>query len=548
MQSNFNHIASHEATRTSPWLIGLWAVMGWIVLGLPLTISGILSFNPVPSKLKNLFGRQWHKTVCGLILSGLVFLLLQTPQAIAAAVEVDSVTSGGTYGPLEPTSSRNIVRDTNGYWYVAYAISDEIYLARSTDGSTWGKIELVGDAGIIRSASNDFTQPAIDINPDRNTIHLVWMDITDGEIYYSQCSTLANWNLASGWTTASGGTSPRYEKISNAGTETCHNPAIAVDWDGYPHVVWRETGASSNYIKYDTYDGSIWKATDVDAASSSNDIDHPSIDISISSPDDASYGNHVHLAYRQKFHAIQDRWAIDYATSSDYTNFTVTQNIIYSANDKMDPPSLAVDHNDYIYVVAYNETINDAVQNFYDTAWASSNGTAFFQPDTTLQQWNPVVGINWAHSDHRLVQVKELATRYIYKWDWNATNKAFENNTSTGNDAQASDACSNIMIEKRKPETATDMGYVWWDSTAGKVYFDTITNVATAVDLISFTAQGDGNAIKVEWETGAEFDNIGFHLYRANSPGGPYTRLTDKLISAARGRARAPTTALSIRM
>jgi hypothetical protein len=31
---------------------------------------------------------------------------------------------------------------------------------------------------------------------------------------------------------------------------------------------------------------------------------------------------------------------------------------------------------------------------------------------------------------------------------------------------------------------------------------------------------------------GAEFNNNGFHLYRATSPGGPYQRLTDNLISA----------------
>jgi hypothetical protein len=54
----------------------------------------------------------------------------------------------------------------------------------------------------------------------------------------------------------------------------------------------------------------------------------------------------------------------------------------------------------------------------------------------------------------------------------------------------------------------------------------------TAISLLSFTAKGDGNAVKVEWETATEFDNVGFHLYRATSPGGPYSRITDKLISA----------------
>jgi hypothetical protein len=56
--------------------------------------------------------------------------------------------------------------------------------------------------------------------------------------------------------------------------------------------------------------------------------------------------------------------------------------------------------------------------------------------------------------------------------------------------------------------------------------------VPTAISLLSFTAIGAGNAVQVDWQTAREFDNVGFHLYRATAPGGPYTRLTDKLISA----------------
>ena len=55
---------------------------------------------------------------------------------------------------------------------------------------------------------------------------------------------------------------------------------------------------------------------------------------------------------------------------------------------------------------------------------------------------------------------------------------------------------------------------------------------ATSVDLISFTASGAGNAVNVEWQTATEMDNVGFHLYRATTPDGPYSRITDKLISA----------------
>jgi hypothetical protein len=55
--------------------------------------------------------------------------------------------------------------------------------------------------------------------------------------------------------------------------------------------------------------------------------------------------------------------------------------------------------------------------------------------------------------------------------------------------------------------------------------------VATAVSLIAFTAKGEGSSVLVEWETAQEINHMGFHLHRARNPWGPFTRLTDKLIS-----------------
>jgi hypothetical protein len=52
----------------------------------------------------------------------------------------------------------------------------------------------------------------------------------------------------------------------------------------------------------------------------------------------------------------------------------------------------------------------------------------------------------------------------------------------------------------------------------------------TAVDLASFTAEPQGRAVLLAWETASEVDNLGFHLYRAMSPEGPRTQLDDRLI------------------
>jgi hypothetical protein len=52
----------------------------------------------------------------------------------------------------------------------------------------------------------------------------------------------------------------------------------------------------------------------------------------------------------------------------------------------------------------------------------------------------------------------------------------------------------------------------------------------TAVKLISFKATGHEAAVHVTWETAQEIGNMGFHLYRATNPGGPFSRITNLLI------------------
>jgi hypothetical protein len=52
----------------------------------------------------------------------------------------------------------------------------------------------------------------------------------------------------------------------------------------------------------------------------------------------------------------------------------------------------------------------------------------------------------------------------------------------------------------------------------------------TAVTLASFTATPTGRALLVEWETATEIDNLGFNLYRSDSPGGERLRLNASLI------------------
>ncbi len=65
----------------------------------------------------------------------------------------------------------------------------------------------------------------------------------------------------------------------------------------------------------------------------------------------------------------------------------------------------------------------------------------------------------------------------------------------------------------------------------------------TEVKLQSFSAVAGDAAVSLEWRTASELDNLGFHVYRAPSEHGPWTRLTASLIpglgSSAVGQAYA---------
>ena len=59
----------------------------------------------------------------------------------------------------------------------------------------------------------------------------------------------------------------------------------------------------------------------------------------------------------------------------------------------------------------------------------------------------------------------------------------------------------------------------------------------TAVNVSSFTAEPDAGAIRVAWTTASDLNNLGFNLYRAQSPkgmgNGSAARLNDELIPAS---------------
>ena len=78
-----------------------------------------------------------------------------------------------------------------------------------------------------------------------------------------------------------------------------------------------------------------------------------------------------------------------------------------------------------------------------------------------------------------------------------------------------------------------------YDATSGAA-LNTYTNYGaarvlgvTAIDLLSFAAAGEGEAVRIVWETAQESDNKGFRLLRAQTPLGPYIPMHEGLITSA---------------
>jgi subtilisin family serine protease len=95
---------------------------------------------------------------------------------------------------------------------------------------------------------------------------------------------------------------------------------------------------------------------------------------------------------------------------------------------------------------------------------------------------------------------------------------------------------TNAEIRSAMQTTTLDLGTPGRDNAYGyglvrtKHAYYSLSDAPTSVDLARFEAMPDGTSIRVEWETASELDNLGFHLYRAESPHGVHTRLNDSLI------------------
>jgi len=197
-------------------------------------------------------------------------LTIALPSAVSAATTILTLNHlDGDYAVGFP-HQRKVVRDADGYWYVAfmdYVGTDyEIFLVKSTntDGTAWATpVKLAGESGIVLNTTGGAYWPAIDIDRTNGALHMVFYSESGTNLYYTQCTDLAAWNQATAWYRLNG-TTNGYDTVSNVAYKLTTNPrysaSMAVDSNGGVHVLFFNTTDDwPIYIHGNAADG--WGAT-----------------------------------------------------------------------------------------------------------------------------------------------------------------------------------------------------------------------------------------------------------------------------------------------
>ncbi len=80
----------------------------------------------------------------------------------------------------------------------------------------------------------------------------------------------------------------------------------------------------------------------------------------------------------------------------------------------------------------------------------------------------------------------------------------------------------------------SDIEYILFTPISGVIYTDDCA-VPTSVNLLGFDGSSSAGAVNLTWETASETQNLGFNLYRANSPDGARVKINTKLIRSHGG-------------
>ena len=204
-----------------------------------------------------------------------------------------------------------------------------------------------------------------------------------------------------------------------------------------------------------------------------------------------------------------------------------------------------------------------------DSTWAYYNST---ENAMTIGQWNHIAVIRNTEPDPNTLKIFVNGTDVSGSW-WGYDMRSDGGDLYIGKRSNDTNYLKGYIDEIRLKDNAEDSEnlhsgsfsslYSWDGNTAAIFHFDedfgpTVTSNEAGhqavlgssdvgdsaeptwrysgfpllVDLVSFTATALENHVILEWETASEIDTAGFHLWRSETNGGEYARITDYLIPA----------------
>jgi hypothetical protein len=173
-----------------------------------------------------------------------------------------------------------------------------------------------------------------------------------------------------------------------------------------------------------------------------------------------------------------------------------------------------------------------------DAAETASCGTGTYSavPTASTGHWQ-VIGTSYYTDGDSSTNVSSGLTDYP-SWGTFVAGQLKDTANTTASITLASNRFTEIEFAIQATTNATaggDYCFRLYNSTSstvlnGYTYAQARVPGVTAIDLLSFAAEGDGSAVKVSWQTAQESENKGFNLYRGTNPAGPFEKLNGGLI------------------
>jgi hypothetical protein len=409
----------------------------------------------------------------------LLFCILALALSVAIPFSAGAATTiltlnhtGGEYAIGYP-HQRKVVRDADGYWYVAfmdYVGTDyEIFLVKSsnTTGTAWETpVKLGGESGIVYNSTYGFYWPAIDIDRANGALHMVFYRESTNNLYYSQCTDLTNWNQSTSWYRIDG-TTNGYDTVSSDAywltTVPRYSASIALDSNGGAHVLFITNAVDwPIYIHGNATDG--WGA-EVGVESSGTVIRaYPVIEVDSNDTVHAVWSRMNNGEYQSVYHKSNDP---PYYSPDFDSGLTA----LGGAPDDLIYTSVAADDGGNVQVIFENDSYSEIWGAYYD----GSSWTQKEQIDTLAPGWDkPMLGVKLGLNvidDIILSADNDTDPDPISSWKWLGYDWD-QPETATGETTSGY-----VSVEKQAPDLATDMGYIVFDAATGDLKFARITGL-----------------------------------------------------------------------